>query len=508
MAGLTGLKPSASYKSILRIDDNASGVDGTLEFVTDGEGTSTPLKLSSTDVRFQYSSDSHNISLGKDAGENLESGAESNICIGKDAGEALATGDDNILIGYNAGSHYTGSNLTAIGYESNSNIASGGGGTFVGKYSGRMKQGVNNVAVGYDAMGYADVTGDGGDAGYTDYSPYLGHHNTAIGMDSMFGLYDGNYNACIGTMAGFGVNDGSNNFFAGYKAAFGFTGMSSSVIIGANTALAGADESNAIVIGANAIGKGSNKAVIGDDNITDIYLSEDSGATVHAGSGAFVKSGTAKSNLDILSLTNTVNAADMDGTETSILFNQWYYDGSTPALADAARISVGTSDDWTSTVDSQQTYMTIDLAGSGVLTEVGRFDRNNATGQVGFKSAGGIQATIFARVATDDGTGIGTIPAGISSVIVNADSDANHIIILPAPVLGNIIHIMEAGTTGYELRSSAPASIGINGGTASNGESAIAGAITYIKCVCVSTTNWICSQYDADGDESKVDAAA
>jgi hypothetical protein len=26
--------------------------------------------------------------------------------------------------------------------------------------------------------------------------------------------------------------------------------------------------------------------------------------------------------------------------------------------------------------------------------------------------------------------------------------------------------------------------------------------------VCVSSTSWICSQYDADGDESKVEAAA
>ena len=60
----------------------------------------------------------------------------------------------------------------------------------------------------------------------------------------------------------------------------------------------------------------------------------------------------------------------------------------------------------------------------------------------------------------------------------------------------------------YELRSSAPGSVGINGGTGSNAESAIAGALTYIKCVCVSATSWICSQYDADGDESKVTAAA
>ena len=47
----------------------------------------------------------------------------------------------------------------------------------------------------------------------------------------------------------------------------------------------------------------------------------------------------------------------------------------------------------------------------------------------------------------------GTIAAGTSVVLVDADSDANHIIILPAPVVGNIITIIENGTTGYELRT-------------------------------------------------------
>ena len=50
MAGLTGAKPSASYKSLLRVDDSTNGIDGTLEVVTDGEGTESPLKLSSTKV--------------------------------------------------------------------------------------------------------------------------------------------------------------------------------------------------------------------------------------------------------------------------------------------------------------------------------------------------------------------------------------------------------------------------------------------------------------------------
>ena len=80
---------------------------------------------------------------------------------------------------------------------------------------------------------------------------------------------------------------------------------------------------------------------------------------------------------------------------------------------------------------------------------------------------------------------------------------------MPAPVVGNIIYIAETGTTGYELRTSNPASIGINGNSPSSGhESAIAGAVTYIKCVCVSSTSWICSQYAANGTESAVEAAA
>jgi len=149
------------------------------------------------------------------------------------------------------------------------------------------------------------------------------------------------------------------------------------------------------------------------------------------------------------------------------------------------------------------------ISGSGTLDISGNANIDGtlsvaeaATGTIGF------QNSAVARTATNDGTGTGTIAAGTAVVSVNADSDAAHIIILPAPVVGNIIHLIETGTTGYELRTSTPASIGINGGTASNGESAIAGAITYVKCVCVSSTNWICSQFDADGDESKVEAAA
>ena len=119
----------------------------------------------------------------------------------------------------------------------------------------------------------------------------------------------------------------------------------------------------------------------------------------------------------------------------------------------------------------------------------------------------GVQSAAVARTATADGTGTGTIADGTSHVTVTSGG-ANTIIILPTPTPGNVVTLAETGTTGYELRSSAPATVGINGGTGSNVESAIAGAITYVRCVCVSATSWICSQYDADGDESKVEAAA
>lgn len=50
MAGLTSKSISSSYKSLLRVDDDTYGVDTTVESITDGEGTSTPIRVSTTQV--------------------------------------------------------------------------------------------------------------------------------------------------------------------------------------------------------------------------------------------------------------------------------------------------------------------------------------------------------------------------------------------------------------------------------------------------------------------------
>jgi hypothetical protein len=90
--------------------------------------------------------------------------------------------------------------------------------------------------------------------------------------------------------------------------------------------------------------------------------------------------GTVKSVTDVLEITNRGNAADMDGTGTAILFNQWYYDNATPAVADAGRIAVVTETDWTSTATTQDASMLFQTAYRGTVATKATLDsRSNLT---------------------------------------------------------------------------------------------------------------------------------
>lgn len=111
-----------------------------------------------------------------------------------------------------------------------------------------------------------------------------------------------------------------------------------------------------------------------------------------------------------------------------------------------------------------------------------------------------------AVTATADGSGTGTIAAGTTQATVTSD-DANKIVILPAPVVGRPPLIIHAGATGFELRSSDPTTIAINGGTGADAESAIAADSTLFM-FAVSATAWKGFFLDADGDVAKVEAAA
>ena len=121
-------------------------------------------------------------------------------------------------------------------------------------------------------------------------------------------------------------------------------------------------------------------------------------------------------------------------------------------------------------------------------------------------------ATVQDVTATDDGTGTGTIDDPIYeglgiTVQVDADGDANHIVVLPSPAVGLEVTLIPDGSTGYELRSSAPATVAINAGTGAGVESAIA-ATDLVKCICTSATTWVCYELAAIGTPTATPAAS
>jgi|GEM_PF-6699755 len=94
-----------------------------------------------------------------------------------------------------------------------------------------------------------------------------------------------------------------------------------------------------------------------------------------------------------------------------------------------------------------------------------------------------------AAVTADAGTPAAAIAdAGMIQFVTVTSDNADKIVILPAPTPGAIV-ILANGATGYELRSSAPASVAINGGAGANAESAIA-ANSMVIAVCTSATTW------------------
>ncbi len=110
--------------------------------------------------------------------------------------------------------------------------------------------------------------------------------------------------------------------------------------------------------------------------------------------------------------------------------------------------------------------------------------------------------------ATAAGLTTGTIVAGPSNdlfVDVTSASSSNQII-LPAPVPGTKVTI-NVGANGYDLKSSAPATVAINGGTGASAKSAVGANVTLL-CYCVSTTKWKVLALAAAGTPTALAAAA
>lgn len=198
-------------------------------------------------------------------GTNLTSGG-SNVVIGPGAFQENTTGYNNVGLGEGVlKNNTTGITNVAIGDSVLEANTTGNRNTAVGHVSL-----FNNISGGYNtASGYGSLFRNSGGNGNTTsgyqslYSNMTGDYNTTVGYQSL-AYSTGSYNTAVGFKAGFTIRAGSNN-----------------TIIGDNADVSAATDTNSIVIGNGVTGKGSNIAVIGNDDVTNVYMGSDSGATVH-----------------------------------------------------------------------------------------------------------------------------------------------------------------------------------------------------------------------------------
>lgn len=142
-----------------------------------------------------------------------------------------------------------------------------------------------------------------------------------------------------------------------------------------------------------------------------------------------------------------------------------------------------------------------------------------ATQDYAAEVSAGFVASVLVTVevtATADGTGTGSIndavlaagPLTSATVLVAVTSaNANHIVTLPSPFVPGFRVVLINGATGYELRTTDPATIGINGGTGADAESAIA-ANTIVTATTQSAANWVAMSQVTAGTVSATQAAA
>lgn len=143
-------------------------------------------------------------------------------------------------------------------------------------------------------------------------------------------------------------------------------------------------------------------------------------------------------------------------------------------------------------------------AGTTVLKITESGIEANVTGNV-TGNVSGYALKSAAITATADGLTTGIIPAGVTHAVITSSVNTK-LVTLPAPVPGlRLTLVMTAN--GGKVRSSAPASIKINGGSGAAASSAISANVEVIF-ECMSATLWKAWTVAADGTMAALVAAS
>ena len=320
-----------------------------------------------------------------------------NTAIGFSALSANTTGVSNTASGFNAlFTNTTGTRNTATGYRSLYLNLSGQYNSAFGMLALRNNEtGNSNLAIGYGALNDNTVAS----------------YNSAVGA---YALQDANrtadadgYNVGLGYNAG---NTGTNDITTGNK----------NTLLGASTAASAAVGTNQTVIGYGAEGQANNSVTLGNADVTEIYMAQDSGATVYAAALGFgdvaMTLPTADGSSNQVLKTNGSGTLSWGSAATSM-------NGLSDALVeDTGSMYVG--NDPSSTTDAADYNVAL---GTTALSAVTTGDNNTAIGHNALTvNEGGNRNTAVGKNALKSNTsGITNVALGSSALERNTTANSN-----------------------------------------------------------------------------------
>ena len=211
-----------------------------------------------------------------------------------------------------------------------------------------LTSGDRNMGVGYNALNR--VTGGSG--------------NVAIGGQSLTAVTTGDRNVAIGRQSGRDVDDGELANGAD------LTTGDENTYLGAWTQPSAADVQNETVIGSESTGQGSNTVTIGNAAVTQVYLSQDKGATVFAGALDITASAGITLENDE-TITNSTDGTVAITSTTTSLSGDLTVTGNDVTFGHGETISNAT--DGTVAITATNTTVSGNLSGSGTISG---FDAN------------------------------------------------------------------------------------------------------------------------------------
>ena len=182
-----------------------------------------------------------NVVIGSEAGKVMTS-ANNNVIIGYQAGEELTTGQFNILIGRDAGEQMTGGgNATIVGYQAGQNNTAHELTAFGSKAANGNTSGDGITAIGREAYDTADTEDHNTAVGLNSIGGPVngGEYNVAVGNYTLDALTSSDFNTAVGYQAGSAVTTGDGNTLFGYQAGLAVTGAGAyNVCLGVQAGLA------------------------------------------------------------------------------------------------------------------------------------------------------------------------------------------------------------------------------------------------------------------------------